>query len=98
MRAAIPPEDTHPLADVAAGSEAAIREAARTGRPTLLVEDGKGVAVLLSPELYNELAEAPARLDLIEALDAGESDLAGDRVVPHGTVTAQLRSWSQGAG
>ncbi len=98
MRTAIPPEDTLRLADVASGSEAAIRDAAGTGRPTLLVEDGRGVAVLMSPELFDELAEAAARLDLIEALDAGESDLANGRVVAHSTVAAQLRSWSQGTG
>ena len=72
MRAIKISEDLRPLSDMKARPNDVVTQARDTGRPVVLTRYGKGVAVLLSVESYEELQVSAARLRLIAALREAE--------------------------
>jgi len=83
MRALKISEDLRPLSDMKARPNDVVTHAQDTGRPVVLTRYGKGVAVLLSVESYEELQVSAARLKLIAALREAE------RAVDEGDVHGQ---------
>ena len=65
-------EDLRPLSDMKTRPNDVVTQASETGRPVVLTRYGKGVAVLLSLESYEELQVSAARLRLIAALREAE--------------------------
>jgi prevent-host-death family protein len=76
-------EDLRPLSDMKAKPNDVVTQARESGRPVVLTRYGKGVAVLLSVESYEELQVSAARLRLIAALREAE------RAVDEGDVYDQ---------
>jgi prevent-host-death family protein len=72
MRAIKISEDLRPLSDMKARPNDVVTQARDSGRPVVLTRYGKGVAVLLSVESYEELQVSAARLRLIAALREAE--------------------------
>lgn len=72
MRAIKISEDLRPLSDMKARPNDVVTHAQDTGRPVVLTRYGKGVAVLLSVDSYEELQVSAARLRLIAALREAE--------------------------
>jgi prevent-host-death family protein len=72
MRAIKISEDLRPLSDMKARPNDVVTQARESGRPVVLTRYGKGVAVLLSVESYEELQVSAARLRLIAALREAE--------------------------
>jgi len=72
MRAIKISEDLRPLSDMKARPNDVVTQARETGRPVVLTRYGKGVAVLLSVESYEELQVSAVRLRLIAALREAE--------------------------
>ncbi|MBN2801444.1 MAG: type II toxin-antitoxin system Phd/YefM family antitoxin [Deltaproteobacteria bacterium] len=72
MRALKISEDLRPLSDMKAKPNDVVTQARESGRPVVLTRYGKGVAVLMSVESYEELQVSSARLRLIAALREAE--------------------------
>ncbi len=65
-------EDLRPLSDMKARPNDVVTHARESGRPVVLTRYGKGVAVLMSVESYEDLQVSAARLRLIAALREAE--------------------------
>jgi prevent-host-death family protein len=68
-------------------------QAEKSGRPVVLTRYGKGVAVLLSVDAFEELEAAASKLRLISALREAERAVARGEVVSHQSVDELLASW-----
>lgn len=88
-------EEVEPVSALTPAVAAALRELTAGACATRLVDGDEQVAVLLSPARYDELLDAAARLDLIEALNEAEDSLASGRVIPHEEVLPLLRRWAE---
>jgi PHD/YefM family antitoxin component YafN of YafNO toxin-antitoxin module len=64
----------------------------------VLTRHGRGVAVLLSLESFEEMADQLAETELREALDEGEADIRAGRVHTHATVVAKYTNRPNGQG
>ena len=87
-------EDLHPLTDLETRASEVVRQARETGRPVVLTQDGRGVAVLLSLEAFEDLETTADWLELQRAVEAAEQDIAAGQWVEHSSVEAKLRRWS----
>ena len=84
--------DLRPLSDLKSGAAEVVRQVTETGRPVVLTRHGRGVAVVLSIESYEQM-EAQAELPAIrEALRAAEGDVAAGRISKHLDVAARMRA------
>lgn len=90
-------EDLRPLADLGAQATEVVRQASETGRPIVLTSEGKGVAVLLSINAFEELEESAERQVLQRAVEDAERDLAQGNWVDHSEIEAKLREWAKSA-
>ena len=88
-----PADETRQLSEIGIGGAPLLREVAQSGRPAQFIEDGQRVAVVLSPQLYDELCAAVAHLDLLTALDESIADIEAGRTVPHATVKTLMSTW-----
>ena len=52
-----------------------------TGRPLYITNNGEPEAVVLSPELYNELADQAELPDILAMIARGEADIKAGRFV-----------------
>jgi len=89
-------EDLRPLSDLETRVSEVIEQASSTGRPVVLTREGRGVAVLLSVEAFEELQSSSNRLALQRAVDEAERDLAQGNWVEHSDVERKLTRWSAG--
>jgi len=89
-------EDLRPLTDLKTRPGDVVTHAEETGRPVVLTRYGKGVAVLLSVEAYEELELAAARLKLFGALKEAHESFERGEGVPHSEVKDLVRSWRKG--
>jgi antitoxin YefM len=89
-------EDLRPVSELKTQSSDVLRHAERTGRPVVLTRHGKGVAVLMSLEAFEELEASARRADLLLAVQEAERALAGGSVVDHREVEQQLEAWERG--
>jgi prevent-host-death family protein len=89
-------EDFRPLSEMKTHPAKVLRQTARTKRPVVLTRYGRGVAVLMSVEKYEELQVASARLRLIAALQDAERAILDGEVVEHDEMERLLAKWETG--
>jgi prevent-host-death family protein len=89
-------EDLRPLSDLESRATEVIDQARETGRPVVITREGRGVAVVLSVEAFEELQCTAGTSELQRAVEDAERDLAEGRWVEHSEVLAKLQRWSIG--
>jgi len=73
-----------------------VRQARKTGRPVVLTQRGRGVAVVLSLRTFEDLRAAATRSALRRAVADAEHDIAARRFVEHAVVSKKLQRWARG--
>ena len=81
-------QDVRSLSEFRAGMSTFIQQVTEFGRPLLLTQNGRGVAVVLDVREFEDLQE---RLDLYLTLVRSMDDIIEGRVIPHEQVMAELR-------
>ena len=71
-------QDIKPLSEFRAGVTSCIRQISETGRPLMITEGGKDVAVVLHADEYEAMRE---KLELLDEMLAAESQLTMDEVL-----------------
>lgn len=89
-------EDLRPVSDLEHQTSEVIHQAQETGRPVVLTEAGRGVAVVLSISAFEDLQNAAERMELQRAVDEAERDLAQGNWVEHSDIEAKLKRWAAG--
>jgi prevent-host-death family protein len=89
-------EDLRPLSDLATQTSEVVQQAHVTGRPVVLTREGRGVAVLLSVEAFEDLQSSSERLEVQRAVDEAERDLAEGNWVENSEVLVKLKRWAGG--
>jgi len=84
-------EDLRPLTDLKTRAGDVVGQAAKTGRPVVLTRYGKGVAVLLSVDAYEELQLAAAKLELFKSLKEADQSFERGEGVDHEEVLAMAQ-------
>jgi prevent-host-death family protein len=87
-------EDLRPLSDLKTQTSEVIHQVQESGRPVVLTRHGRGVAVVLSIEAFEELQSSADRLRLQRAVEEAEQDIAEGNWVEHSRVVAKLKRWS----
>ena len=87
-------EDLRPVSELKSRGAEIVRQVNTTGRPVVLTRHGRGVAVLVSLERYEELERAVDRAEVQRALLEGEADVEAGRLVPHEQVMSKLKRWA----
>jgi antitoxin YefM len=91
-------EDLRPLSDLEAHPVEVVEQARGTGRPVVLTREGRGVAVVLSIEAFEDLQGSAVQSELQSAVEDAERDLAESGWVEHSEVLRRLQRWSAHAG
>jgi prevent-host-death family protein len=91
-----PSQDLRPVSDLETQSSMVIQQVRETGRPVVLTDHGRGVAVVLSIEAFEDLERSASRLELQRAVDEAERDLAQGNWIKHTEIEGKLRRWSAG--
>ena len=86
-------EDLRPVSDLESHASEVVQQARDTGRPVVLVQQGRGVAVLLSIDAFEELQSSAERLELQRAVEEAERDLGEGSWVEHSDMEAKLKRW-----
>lgn len=73
-------EDIRPLSDFRAGMAAVVKQINETGRPVVLTQRGRGVAVLVGVHEFQGMQE---RLELLEDVYLAEAQLKTGKGIPH---------------
>ena len=89
-------EDLRPLSDLETQSSEIIQQARSTGRPVVLTREGRGVAVLLSVEAFEDLQSWSERSELQRAVQEAERDILEGNWVESSEVQEKLKRWSAG--
>ncbi|HXO21895.1 MAG TPA: type II toxin-antitoxin system Phd/YefM family antitoxin [Thermoanaerobaculia bacterium] len=89
-------EDLRPLSDLESQVSEVVQQARTTGRPVVLTREGRGVAVLLSVEAFEDLQSSSERGELQRAVEEAERDIAEGNWVEHPEVLQKLKRWSAG--
>ena len=87
-------EDLRPLSDLKSRASDIVRQVSETGRPVVLTRHGRGVAVVLSIDVFEEFQQAMHRVALQRAVEDAESDLATGNQVAHEEVKTKLERWA----
>lgn len=89
-------EDLRSLTDLKRETSDVVDQVTRTGRPVVLTKHGRGVAVLLSLEAYEELEAAARHAMLQTAVDDARAEDKNGEWVGGKEVDALLQRWQQG--
>ncbi|MFY9823182.1 MAG: type II toxin-antitoxin system Phd/YefM family antitoxin [Thermoanaerobaculia bacterium] len=89
-------EDLRPLSDLETRTSEVVKQAHTTGRPVVLTREGRGIAVLMSLEAFEDLQSSAERLELQRAVEDAEQDIAKGNWVEHSEVLRKLKQWSTG--
>lgn len=81
-------EDIQPLSDFRNRMAAMLDQTNRTGRPLVLTQHGRAVAVMLSPEEYERLVYTEA---FKAAVNEGLASLDAGKGIPQREAMAELR-------
>jgi len=73
-------EDVHPLSEVRSGISSYIQQVTTTKRPLLITQHGKGVAILVDVEEFENLQ---MRLELLEDIYMAEIQINEGRGLSH---------------
>ncbi|HZF07458.1 MAG TPA: type II toxin-antitoxin system Phd/YefM family antitoxin [Thermoanaerobaculia bacterium] len=96
MRALKLSEDVRPLSDLEARPTEIVEQVRATGRPVVITREGRGVAVMLSIQAFEELQDSAETGELQRAVEDAERDITEGRWVEHSEVLAKLERWSAG--
>ena len=80
-------EDIRPLSEFRAGVASFVKQVNETGRPLVLTQHGRGVAVLLD---IREFETMRSRLALLEDIARAEAQLNAGQGVPHEEAKARI--------
>lgn len=80
-------QDIRPLSEFRAGVASFVKQIRETGRPMVLTQRGRGVAVLVEAGEYERMRE---RLELLEEVYQAEEQLAAGKGVPHERARARV--------
>ncbi|TLN28713.1 type II toxin-antitoxin system Phd/YefM family antitoxin [bacterium] len=80
-------EDIRPLSEFRAGVASFVKKVNDTGRPLVLTQRGRGVAVLVDIGEYSAMRE---RLETIDDIAAGRAQFAAGEGVLHDEAKAQV--------
>jgi antitoxin YefM len=80
-------EDIRPLSEFRAGVASFVKQVTETGRPLVLTQRGRGVAVVLDVHEFEAMRE---RLALLEDISRAEAQLARGEGVPHEQAKARI--------
>jgi len=80
-------EDIRPLSEFRAGVASFVKQVTETGRPLVLTQRGRGVAVVLDVHEFEAMRE---RLALLEDIARAEAQIARGEVVPHEQAKARI--------
>lgn len=86
-------EDIRPLSEFRAGVASFVKRVNDTGRPVVLTQRGRGVAVLVDISEYAAMRE---RLETIDDIAAARAQLAAGEGVSHDQAKAQVRDRLRG--
>lgn len=84
--------DLRPLTDLKSGAAEIVRQVSETGRPVVLTRHGRGVAVMLSLESYEELEERAQLPAIRDAIVAAEADVAANRLSTQQGVAERMQA------
>lgn len=80
-------EDIRPLSEFRAGVASFVKKVNETGRPLVLTQRGRGVAVVLDIREFEAMRE---RLALLEDIARAEAQLAAGEGIPHEEAKARI--------
>jgi antitoxin YefM len=80
-------QDIRPLSEFRAGVASFVKQVTETGRPLVLTQRGRGVAVVLDVHEFEAMRE---RLALLEDIARAEAQLARGEGVPHEQAKARI--------
>jgi antitoxin YefM len=80
-------EDIRPLSDFRAGIASFVKQISETGRPMVLTQRGRGVAVLVGVHEYQGMQE---RLELLEDVYQAEAQLKAGKGIPHSKAKEKI--------
>jgi len=80
-------EDIRPLSEFRAGVASFVKRVNETGRPLVLTQRGRGVAVVLDIREFEAMRE---RLALLEDIARAEAQLAAGEGIPHEEAKARI--------
>ena len=86
-------EDLRSITDLKRSASDVVEQAERTGRPVVLTRNGRGVAVLLSLEAYEELEAVGRRAMLQAAVETARKEHDAGDYVGSNEVDALLARW-----
>ncbi len=85
-------DDIMPATDLKSRASEIIQQVADTGRPVVVTQGGRGVAVLIPVEAFQEYQSLRARFELQHAVDAAEHQVAAGQVVD---LDDELARWEK---
>jgi prevent-host-death family protein len=88
-------EDVRPITDLKTKAADIVEHVQHTRRPVLLTRRGRGVAVLLKLEEYEELMD---RAEFVEAVQAGAKAAEEGDLYPHEAAVKILDSFGEPGG
>ena len=80
-------EDIRPLSEFRAGVATFVKQIPETGRPMVLTQRGRGVAILVGVHEYEQMQ---ARLEMLEDLYQAEDQIAAGDGVSHEDAKARV--------
>lgn len=87
MAEALFSKDVRPITDFKAKGSAIVEQARSTGRPVLITQRGRGVAVVVGLEEYERMRE---ELAFVRAVEAGLEQARKRDFAPESTIKALL--------
>ncbi len=80
--------DIKPLSEFRSNAASIIAQVRKTGRPVLITQHGKGTAVLINIENFDEFLD---KNELMRDLDQSEKEITEGKVIPHEVVIKELQ-------
>jgi prevent-host-death family protein len=87
-------EDLRPLSDLETQTTEVVQQANTTGRPVVFTREGRGVAVLLSVEAFEDLQSSSEHSELQRAVEDAERDLEEGNWIENSDMLVKLKRWS----
>ena len=84
-------DDVIPLTELKTHTSEVVRRLEESGRPVLLTRNGRGVAVLLSVDAYDDYQVATEQDALRRAIEAAERQVSAGQDVAHEVAEARMQ-------
>lgn len=83
-----PSTDVRPVTDFRANTSAVLEQVQTTKRPIILTQHGRSAAVLLDPQVFEDLV---SENEFLRELAISETQFASGHVLPHDEVVRRVR-------